>query len=231
MKRFSISKDSCTIGFQEHVNIDLSKPVEDQLHRRKLFFRYGLDKGNARELIKIIECNSSLRIGFGWSFESTHIFEKVMHECEQAVKPTFTGDIVEMTSDTRCDWFGFVPFNTFDAAFYEDLCIEDLISFNNNLISYQTQVVKFVTSHPDYLYHAMVRDDGYRFKYFKERRKDPLALSSAFQYYVDAVRAASGVNTIPRCIIEEMIGCHFLYNPDVFFELLEFHALKGQVYE
>lgn len=231
MKSFRISKDSCTIGFQEHVTINLHKPVEDQLHRRKLFFRSGLDKGNISELIKIIEWNSSLRIGFGWSFESTFILERVMVECEHSIRPTFVGKVIEMTSDTRCDWFGFVPFNIFDQSYYSDLCISDLIEFNNGLINYQTDVVKFVITHPDYRYHAILRDEHYRFNYFKNIRRDPVALSDAFQYYIDAVKATSGLNAVPRFLVEQEIGCHYLHHSDVFFELLEFHKLKGTIYE
>lgn len=231
MKRFSIIQDTCSIGFQTHALINLEKSIEDQLHRRKLFFRSGLDKENAIELIKIIEWNSSLRIAFGWSFESTGVLDKIMGEAEQQIIPKFTGNIVEIISDNRCDWIGFVPFNNFDRYYYETLCIEDLITFNNNLIDYQISIVKFLVNHQDYRYHAMVRDEWYRYNFFKKIRKNPIALASAFQYYVDSVMGSSGVNSVPRDIIEQMIGCHYLYHPDVFFESLNFNVLKGTVHE
>jgi len=230
-KRFNILPDTCTTGFQTHATIDLDKPIPEQLHRRTLFFRTGIDNGNILELQKILEWNSSLRVGFGWSFESATVFQRLMAECEMYVKPSFLGDIVEIVSDNRCDWFGFVPFNAFDKEYYKDLGLEDLIHFNNAVIDYQTRVVKFVTTHPMYRAHAMVRNDSYRFEYFKRIRKDPIALSAAFQYYVDSVNMSSGVNTIPRDIIDEMIGCHYLEHPNVFFELLDFNILKGTMYK
>lgn len=231
MTRFTISPDPCTTGFYEHVHIKLDLPVSDQLHRRRLFLRQGIDQGSSRELIKIIGNNSSLRVAFGWSFESAQLFQSVMQDCITAVRPAFVGDIVSLTSDNRCDWVGFTPFNTFDQIYYENLCIEDLIFFNNNLIKYQTSIIEHLVNHPVYRFHAILRDDNYRFKYFKEKRKDSVALGEAFQYYVDAVQTITGSAAMPRFIIEEMIGCHYLYNPDVFFELLEFFKLKGVIYE
>jgi len=32
-------------------------------------------------------------------------------------------------------------------------------------------------------------------------------------------------------LIEEYIGCHYLYHPDLFFELVDFYKLKGSVYD
>lgn len=231
MKRFNISQGTCTIGFQTHTTINLERPIAEQLHRRTLYFRHGLDKGNAPELQKIIEWNSSLRVGFGWSFESTEVYKTIMSACEDAIIPPFIGDIVELTSDSRCDWLGFVPFNTFDKEYYADLCLEDLVTFNNSLINYQTRIVEFLTSHPIYRAHAIVRDHQYRFDYFRKIRKDPVALSSAFQYYIDSVTLSSGVDILPRDIVEDMIGCHYLEHPHVFFELLNFNKLKGLIYE
>lgn len=230
-KLFHITKETCTMGFQEHATLNIRRPIEGQLNRRTLFFRKGLDKGNVLEIKKIIERNSSLRVGFGWSFESEYFLNKILEDCEKEIKRPFTEDIITITSDLRCDWIGFVPFNAFDAEYYKDLCIEDLIVFNNRLINYQTDVVKFISNHPLYRYHALLRDDSYRFEYFKQIRKDPLALSEAFQYYLDALESTTGIIPIPRDFVEEMIGCHYLYHPEVFFELLEFNILKGYINE
>lgn len=209
----------------------LGKPIEEQLHRRRLHSRTGSCEGDPFQLRKIIEWNSSLRVGFGWSFESASAFDSIMREFESTVTPSLDMDLVEMISDSRCDWIGFVPFNIFDQAYYEDFGVAQLINFNNKLIDYQISAVTFLTEHPVYKYHTMVRDAAYRFEYFRDKRKDPIALGEAFQYYIDAVQGTSGLYSIDRSILEEMIGCHYLYHPDVFFELLEFHKLKGTVYE
>lgn len=231
MKRFTLLTYPCTTGFQENVTLDLNKPIEAQLHRRRINLPPIIDRSLSRELIKIIEWNSSLRIGFGWSFESTSVFRNLMEECEQKVKPAFIGNIVEIISDDRCDWLGFMPFNTFDYEYYRDLCPEDLVYFNNSLVDYQVNVMKFISSHTSYMYHAMVRDSTYRFRYFKSKRKNPVDLLEAFQYYVEALVSTTGLGSVSRDIVEDTIGCHYLYHPDVFFEILEFYKLKGVVYE
>lgn len=228
---FTVSADSCTIGFQTHMVINPELPIEGQLHRRKLHFRQGLDKGNAAELIKIIEWNSSLRVAFGWSFESARSLEEVINDCKSSIPSEFTGNLVDIISDNRCDWFGFIPFNVFNREYYKNFCIEDLIIFNNNLIDYHIKFVEAFSNHKNYKHHSFVRDERYRYNFFKNIRHNPVALSDAFQYYIESAIDTSGLKSIPRDIVDQMIGCHYLYHPDVFFELLEFNILKGTVYE
>jgi hypothetical protein len=62
-------------------------------------------------------------------------------------------------------------------------------------------------------------------------RKNPTALVDAFHYYIDAVKATTGIDSIPRLFAEEMLGCHYLYHPEIFFELIEFYTLKGTLYD
>jgi glutaredoxin-related protein len=154
-----------------------------------------------------------------------------MKDCQSAIRSPFTGFTVSLISDRHADWFGFEPFNVFDKMFYNDLCVEDLVYFNNKLIEYQTEIVKFVASHKIFRNHLILRDRYFRFDYFKTRRKDPVALSESFQYYMDAICDVMGLSHIPRDVIEEDVGCHFLHHPSVFFELLEFYKLKGQINE
>jgi hypothetical protein len=182
MDKFTIDEDSSSIGFHEHVVLNLYKSAEEQLRRRYLYSRSSQAKGNSSAIKKIIEQNSSLRIAFGWSFESMHVYKEMMEECIEEVAPRYNILTGNMMSDGRCDWLGFIPFNTFDKAAYEDLSLYSLILFNNELVDFQTDVVKFILHHKTFLQHSLMRNDDYRFNYFKERRKDPLALSDAFNY-------------------------------------------------
>jgi len=230
---FTVSSDASKIGFQEHVILDMNKPIEMQLHRRVVTHHSFLGMSSQYDVIRsIIHWNSSLRIGFGWSFETEGDLQVIIKDCQAAIKPPFAGNLIALVTDLRHDWIGFVPFNTFDKLFYEDLCLEDLVYFNNALIKYQTDVVKFITEHRRYQVHLITRDEHYRFAYFKRNRKDPVALSECFQYYMEAVADAVGVAApVPRDLVEGMVGCHFLYHPDLFFELLQFYTLKGQIHE
>ena len=71
----------------------------------------------------------------------------------------------------------------------------------------------------------------YRHEYFKQFRKDPDALADAYQYYMGAVTDACMLTAISRDLLEMEIGCHFLHNPELFFQLLEISILQGTVYE
>jgi hypothetical protein len=232
MERFTISKEPYTHGFENNITFDPLKPIDQQLNLRELIIRKSLDnQGDTNAIRSYVERHSSLRINFGWSFESTCMLEQVMQECIAEVAPHFNIAVGGIVSDTRCDWFGFLPLNIFERAAIEDLNLYSLILYNNELINYQQDVVKFVVNHKLFKQHSLIRNDRYRFKYFKAIRRDEAALAEAFLYYVDAVKDTSLVHTIPREILEEQIGCHYLHYPDKFFELLEFTKLKGELYE
>jgi len=231
MDRFVITNETCNIGFQEHVTLNILKPIYDQLGRRTLAHRNGGNKGNAEEIKKIIEKNSSLYVGFGWSFESSHFYNIIMNDCIREVIPNFNEHAGQMISDTRCSWLGFVPHNTFEKSAYENLNIPELILFNNELVNFQHDVIRFIAQHIIYRQHALLRDDRYRFAIFKAVRKDRIALADAYYYYMRAVHDVGLINALPRELLEEHIGSHFLHHPDLYFELLEFSILKGEVYE
>jgi len=232
MKRFVIGEDLCTIGFQEHVNLNILKPIEPQLNRRRLFIRSNsADPGRPEAIKMIIDKNSSLRVNFGWSFETDGLFKEIMHDCEQEVLPNFNTAVGTMVSDLRCSWIGFVPLNIFERTYYDDMSLYSLILFNNDLIDFQIAVIKFISEHKIFKQHSMIRNDRYRFEYFKDCRNDPVRLADAFISYMESIRESSFLDRIPRDILEEQIGCHYLYHPDVFFELLEFSKLKGEIYE
>lgn len=230
MDRFTITLSVYPIGFEEHVTLNILAPIVDQLQRKILYFRRGVEHGDVDDIRKIIERNSSLRIAFGWSFESTKVYKDMMEECCDVIRPLHERAAGNMVSDMRCDWLGFVPFNAFEREILGDMSMYSLIMFNNELVNYQIEVVKFISQHRHFKEHSFLRNNTYRFDYMKSMREDPIALEDAFHYYIDAIQSTSGVSSIPRSFVEEMIGCHFLKHPDTFFELLEFYMIKGNIY-
>lgn len=234
MDRFIISGDPCSFGFAEHVNLDPRKNTSEQLNRRFLHVRsgrVGRAQGDAHALRKIIDKNASLRIDFGWSFESAYHYNTIMKEAVETITPKYNIGVSHMVSDMRCSWLGFIPYNVFERTVYEDLNVYGLIQFNNELVAFQNEIVEFISTHKIFLQHSILRNDRYRFAFFKEVRKDPEKLASAFHDYMEAVKEVSLINSLPRFILEEQIGCHFLHQPDLFFELLEFSILKGDICE
>ena len=231
VERFVITDETCTVGFQEHATLNLFKPIEEQLGRRRLIHRSTREKGNSQLLKKIIDTNSSLRISFGWSFESAYHYRTMMNECIEVVAPRYNIFTGTMVSDAKCSWLGFLPFNTFDKIVYEDMNLYSLVLYNNELIDFQIDVVKFISEHKIFKQHSFLRNSDYRFDYLKAMRHRPDELSEAFHYYLESIEDTVGIRTIPRQHIEEQIGCHYLHHPEIFFELLEFYKLKGQIYE
>lgn len=231
MERFTISNETCIVGFQTHSTLSIDKPIADQLNRRRLTSRAGREKGNINGLRAIIDKNSSLRVSFGWSFQSAKQYTDMMSECIEEVAPRYNMFLGTMASDARCDWLGFLPFNTFEKVVYEDLGIYGLILFNNELIDFQIDVVTFISNHKIFKQHSYLRNSDYRFDYCKAIRNNTDELAEAFHYFIDSIKDTVGIETIPRQYIEEQIGCHYMYHPEIFFELLEFYKLKGVIYE
>ncbi len=222
------------MGFQEHVTILPNGTVVDQF-RRRLYNRAGPDKGDPEKLKAIIQHTSSLRVEFGWSFESSTHYETIMKECIEEIFPRYNIDerrpFGHLVSDLRCSWLGFVPFDIFDIAMFDDMTVEELIVFNEELINFQTDVINFITSHRIYKQHSLLRNQTYKFEYFKEARKDPDALADAYAYYMDAIKDACMLTAISRDLLEMEIGCHFLHQSELFSELLAISILQGNVYE
>jgi hypothetical protein len=230
VKKFTITDDARIIGFQQHIVFAPLSPVEIQLHRLRLSIEEDVD--SSHETLKhVITYNASLRVDFGWSFESSHHFDTIMSECVKEVIPKFNIATGLMTTDLTCCWIGFVPHNSYDTEVYKDLSQYKLILYNNELIDFQIDIITFIVNHPIFLQHAILRDERYRFDYFKRLRKNRSGLAEAYQYYMNATHEIPRWSGIPRDIIEEQIGCHFLYEPDLFFELVSFSKLKGEIYE
>jgi hypothetical protein len=229
MTTFSISDETCTFGFHNHITLDPLKTLSDQLGRRKLVHRQSADLGNPLKLQKIIENNSSLRVDFGWSFESGTQLETIMEECIEHVAPKYNIGVSNMVTDLRCSWIGFMPLNIFEKTVYEDLSIYGLILFNNEVISFQEEVLTYISNHKVYKQHQLTRNDRYRFNYLKSIRQDENALADAYWLYITAIKETIQIPQIPRDIIEEDLGCHFLYHPELFFELITITKLKGEL--
>ena len=231
MATFSITQETCTFGFHDHITLDPLQPIATQLARQRLFHCRGTDLGNPLKIQKIIENNASLRINFGWSFESAEMFETIMAECIDKISPKYNIGVSNLTSDTRCSWLGFLPANVFERTVYEELSIYGMVIFNNELVAFQEEVTDYVASHKIYKQHSLTRDDRYRFNYLKSIRKNEAALEDAFYQYINAIKDTIQLKQIPRDIIEEDLGCHFLHHPDLFFQLLSITKLKGELYE
>lgn len=232
VEHFTITLDHSTHGFHEYVKINPALPIEPQLKRRRLYHRNTLVSPVDHNALKhIIEQNASLKVDFGWSFESELQYKTIMKDCVEAIVPRFNDYAGKMFSDLRCSWLGFVPHNSYDKEIYKDLSTYGLVIYNNEIIDFQTEVVKFITGHKIFLQHAILRDEWFRFEFFRFVRKDGNALADAYYQYMEAIHDSTGLAGLPRDFVESQIGCHFLYNPDLFFELLEFSKLKGEIYE
>lgn len=229
--KYSISMDSCSIGFEEHFHYNPFKPLSEQLNRRFLYHRANRPKGEHVAIKKIIESNASLRVSYGWSFESTWQMSTVFDEIEQIVHPKYNCQVNQIISDTRGDWFGFLPFNAFEKEMLDDLSLYSLIEYNNDLMNFQIEVIDYFISHPLFKQHMLIRDDKYRFTRFKEVRKDSAMLTLLYREYIDSLINILGHESFPKDIIDMEIGCHFVYNPELYFELMNFSVLKGELYE
>lgn len=229
---FTISYDVSTHGFHEYVKLNPLLPVEQQLKRRRLYHRNNLTSPvDHNALKKIIEQNSSLKVDFGWSFESDFLYKQLMKDCVDAVVPRFNEHAGKMFSDLRCSWLGFIPHNSYDKEVYKDLSIYGMVIYNNEIIDFQKEIIEFIRNHKIFKQHAILRNEWYRFDLFKVIRKDKDALADAYHQYMEAMRDTASLASLPRSYLESQIGCHYLHNPDLFFELLEFSKLKGEIYE
>lgn len=228
MSNFTILDETCSTGFYQHVLVNISKAIPSQLRRRIITVQDVCNSISIIEVQRIIIENSSLRIAFGWSFESSAQYEEVVNECLSGLNHSLYGGIV---SDLRADWIGFLPFNTFESEAYNHLGLNSLVLFNNNLVNFQIYLIERITKHKLFLQHSFLRNNDYRFQYFKAIRHDPVKLEDAFRFYVNAVKDTIQITEISRNELENQIGCHYLNHPDIFFELLEIFKLKGIVYE
>lgn len=229
MGQFIISNETKNIDFHERIIIDPCLTVHSQLNRRQLFQRSSGGIGNPLSIQKIIEQNSSLRIDFGWSFESETQFKSIIVECIEKISPKYNIDMIDIISDMRCSWIGFLPLDKDTRMAYANLSMYEMILFNNEIIAFEEEIVKYIVGHRVFRQHALTRDSRYRFNYLKSIREDADALEDAYWQYLTAIHDTVQIPQIPRDIIEQDLGCHFLKYPVLFSGLLLMTKLKGEL--
>lgn len=203
----------------------------DRILYKKINFTPENCRLSLTELKQSIKYNSSLQVNFGWSFETISQYEKVMSDCIEEILPKYNVGITSMIADYTASWLGFLPFNVFESIVYEHLSPASMILFNNEMIDFQYEVIKFISNHIIYKQHSVLKNNNYRFLLFKHRRKNRDLLSEAYQFYIQAMKDIYSEYTLSKDFIDEQIGCHFLCCPDLYSELLGFSILKGEVYE
>jgi hypothetical protein len=122
-----------------------------------------------------------------------------------------------------------MPYNIFERSVYENLSTEDLINFNNNICNFQIDIVQSILDNANYKHHLLIKDKNYRYDFFKLKRKNKEDLIDGFHYLLESLNELYPYDTYPIQFIEELIGSHFLYYPDTFFELIDFYTLKGKI--
>lgn len=230
MDRFWILEERYNKGFREVVTLRANKPIDEQLGRHFLPVSPIPSSDDNYPIKEIIAKNASLRVDFGWSFESMQQFQSMMAECVSYVAPKYNPSAGNIISDAQCSWIGFSPFNVFERSVYEDLSTYGLIIFNNELVSFQTDIVTYISQHKSYRAHSLLRDDYYRFDYYSAMRHNPAALEDGFHFFMESVKDTIGLPWVSVKYLEESIGCHYLHYPEVFFELQSFYTLKGAIY-
>lgn len=181
------------------------------------------------EALKTIRNNSSLRLNFYWSFESMGMLESVITDCLNIIKPPLAPEYCSMISDPGCNWIGFKKYNDFTCLRLQETVPDHLVEFNETLVEYQSDVAQFISNHCLFKQHEIIRDDVYRYNTFSALKDDREQLYDAFQYTMESLLNTSGVSPIPLSIVEAMIGCHYLRHPDIFFELVDFNILQGNI--
>jgi hypothetical protein len=230
MIKFEFGQDTQKKGFSEQVTVNMYEPVENWLRRAELSVEsIHIDTTSRLAFKKTILWNSSLRVDFGWSFDSNRSIHYMMEDVINSVQASSMYIRCNIVTDTQLNWIGFLPYNIFETVDFDSLSNYGLIVFNNNLIKIQTDIISKVISHKRFLEHAILRDSSYRYNFFRSIRHDENILSDAFHSYMDAFAAAGIVSHIPIEMIEQDIGSHFLRHPDLFFELMNFYTLKGMI--
>lgn len=229
MINFNLYRDTCTTGFHFHATSTPLNPVPLSLKNRKIQLNKYAVKLTCNDVKKIIDRNTSVRVDFGWSFESDKILTDTVNQSLELIKPKYEIPVYNIVSDMRCSWIGFMSMNAFEREQYENLSLYNLIAYNNEIVCFQEELIQSITSQKSFVQHAITRDKEYRYDYFKSIRNDRTELEAAFSEFVDAIKDTIMIRSIPLYLIEDSIGCHYLNCPDLFFELVSFSILKGDI--
>jgi hypothetical protein len=218
------------------ITYDYRQPVGLQLHRRRVHHNLYLSDEQAPELLEIACNNSSLMIDLGYAAFKEAAVQTELTQIIKEVDHHGIGLTVPVTTNSDCT---FLTFHELDMHTMADLnCsrIEDLTLFNNRLIDYQTSLIERVVQQPVFTRNLLVYNSDYRFGVFKAARECPDQLSELFQTYIDCllearVPMAPLTAVVPMWMVEQEIGCHFLGKPGLFYELVGFNVLKGNINE
>lgn len=227
--RFTITNTPCITGFNNHVTLDASKPIETQLTHQLITYNDIINGLTVQQAKDRINWNSSYRVSFGWAFESATLLSETVNDALSHVLPMYNSFLGYITSDQCGNWIGFLPFNAFEREAFDNLSLYELAMFNNNLIEYQAGIVKQIVNNKCFQQHALLRDADYRYSYCKKFHHSPDNLENLYHYYVNALSDTLGVALVTERKIYEDIGCHYLHYPAVFFECLMFYKLKGVI--
>jgi hypothetical protein len=205
------------------VNYFYGTPIEQAIHRRRLFHSTLISSDFIPELLEIIRWNSALSVNFEFPYFSTGLPEKEVSKLLEVADPYNISKYVPVLYDTACTVVGFKPLNHLETEIMKSVGLENLLLFNNRLIDYQARFLKEVAASPVYIQQLLKHDRNFRFGQFKKARKSKEDIVDLFHNYISAVAPIS------QDELEMQVGCHFLSYPDLFGELLNFSKLKGHI--
>lgn len=223
--------DGRSIDFKTFVSVDLRTTIntEQLIERRTLGVFLDLYETGDSALLRVLHQNSGLHVGFDWSFENTDLLNRVVEDCVNAV--TLSGLILmqEIVTDFRADWIGFMPIDMEHTMRYSVYTVGEAISMNHNIVRFQYEFLQNLYKHPLAQQNCLLNDRDYRYWYFKQRTGNTDQLIEAYHYYMQGIHTILGISRISRDIVNMDIGCHYLSNPELFEELLNFSKLKGEI--
>lgn len=180
------------------------------------------------DLVRSIRQFSGLYIDFGWAFETPDDIELIFNDfLDNYYKSKY--DFGDIFTDHRCSWFGFEPLWPINTSYLDDMSLEELNTYQEQLVDYQIDVITHVQNHPLIFKYFLTRDSEFRFDYLKSKRENIDELTNGFWEYVTASMEISRFPYVFKDILEKEIGCHFIDHSSIYHELLLVLKLKGQI--
>lgn len=229
---FKIVNDGRGIDFRTFVGIDLREPVDyDMIFKGKIIIEFHDDLYNTSDIqiLDILYKNSGLHIGFSWELHDTQLISTIVDDCIQQINNEGLYTIQDIITDNRGDWMGFIPLDLEHTIRHKISTVGHAIRVNNQTIEFQKLFIEKLYHHPLVKQSALLYDSDYRFWYFKKCRGDRTKLSDAFRLYLDSVINILDMTCVNKDSVEMDIGCHFLHDPELFNELVNFSKLKGEI--
>lgn len=233
--KFEITDQLESLHFNSHVHFTYSMEINDFSLRRHIpvleIISGELNDERSRshtftkeKVVMSIQFNESLSFGFGFSVKPSNILEKIVSEClEKISNISFSGIIV---SGRHCSSINFVPAK--DNNFMH-LSLAELIDYHKDLIKFQITFIKLLTEHSLFIQSGLFRCNEYRFRAFKDIRNNRSKLIDLYNLYINAGTDLKTFSANDKDIVESEIGCHFLGDPSLFYELINFSILQGKI--